>query len=304
MKNKLQENSIKQQLPKDYISVAQLNAMYKCGEFYRQRYVKGKPFKSNIRMVIGNAVHLYAKKLIQGELKAPEKTLQETGQGLYLLSRDELSELLLDEVLTEREEDFDYALKKIMTPEEWKDKIATLDYMTERVSIYCELYKDEIYPRFKDTTPIAELDANTQLDTGDGYPITIFGKLDIVMPGVGFRDLKVMGKKPAAGVADASLQFTSYAYWWYKKQGVIPEIYQDTIVGGKKKIYAMEPIKTVRTFEHLQAYEKRLEVFIRAILNKSYLPAGPDNWWCGPGKCDFAGECMYVCNPETIKEVA
>lgn len=99
-------------------------------------------------------------------------------------------------------------------------------------------------------------------------------------------DWKTSSRKWSADKADKDLQATAYAYSWYQKNGINPEVRFDVVTKTKQPAY--EQHSTFRTEEDFQRLTKLVQTVERATEAKIFVP-NEQSFYCG--SCPYKNAC-------------
>ena len=134
--------------------------------------------------------------------------------------------------------------------------------------------------------------------TLEGYPYDLAGRMDIVEPDA-IRDTKTSAKSPSKGMADTSLQLTTYAVAARFTDGELPpHLYLDYLVSLKTP--KAVTLGTTRDDEDVAIFLRRLDIAMRQLGAGVFPPCNPCEWWCSPRWCGYWDKCPYVRGHATV----
>lgn len=273
------------------IHISHLTTLWRCGEQYRRRYVKGEIIPPGIALIVGSATH-----------KSIEKNLQEKMITGKLLPKSVISDMVVEDLRNRFEEGINPDDE--MVKELGKKKVKNI---AEKQAVACSLvHREKLAPKIN---PIAIEDSfEFQIENSDWK---LKGTSDIEEERNGkiiLRDTKTANRRQQEGSADTDMQLTMYSLKVYKQRGKLPDlITKDIIIKPSiKKVLNMKSIKEVkentvvqvletkRTLEDLKPLLKRISLAIKQIKMGIFPPALENTWYCNPRWCGYYRTCPYV----------
>ena len=258
-----------------YISATQVEMYWRCPESWRRRYAEQEVIPPGIVLLVGSGVHRGA------EVNFSQK----------IESRVDLP---ADDIVDAAVAGFEAG------------QAGGLAFTKEEVSCGCEI----VIGAAKDqTAQLAGLHAKEQAP--DYQPVAAEQRIEIPFPSathdlLGFVDLiddqdrvtdiKTIGKKPPAGIADESTQLTIYAAAFQRLYGrPASEVRLDFL---RKATKTMQPQRYVASSTRgpadFQALIYRINETLKAINAGIYPPASPGAWCCSPKWCGYWQTCRFI----------
>ena len=258
---------------KKELHITRLNTLWKCGEQYRRRYIQGEIIPPGIALLIGSATH----QTIESDLKQKIET------GL-LLPDDVITDMAADKVkgLWQR----GVKLEEGESPEKSKGQV--VDFAVACSTAHHKVIAPVIKPisvedEFKftiedsDWTVAGTSDIEEELPDGE----------------IGLRDTKTAARKPAAGVADNSIQLTMYALKILKQKGKYPKQVAIDFLVKNKNADVVTQVST-RSDRHIAPLLAKISAAIKQLDAGIFPPCNQDNWYCSPRWCGYFSTCKYV----------
>lgn len=246
-------------LPKEHLSVSQINCYMRCPAQYKFRYVDGLILPPKTPLTKGKSVHKgiehnYSQKI-------------ETRQDVKL---SEVQEVTAAEFESLRDEtDFDKS-----DPGKVKDETVSL----------VTLYHNEIAPKVQ---PVAvEKEVVVEFENAD---YKLLGYIDVLDEEGFIRDTKTASKSPSEAEVNKSLQLTAYSMAHRTLFGTEEKgVKLDYLVQNKTpKVVQLEGRRTQRDIER---FLKTMGIIAHAIRSGVFYP-NENNYLCGHEKCGYWNIC-------------
>ena len=267
--------------PKFQLHVTGLNMLSRCGEQFRRRYVEHEKTPPSVSMAVGTAVD-----------KSVTANLARKIEHGDLLSIDNVQDIARDALVEE------WALGVQVSDEDRDDGIAATraDAIDSSVSP-AALHRKVAAPTLNPT----HVQRSWVLDIV-GLDIQLAGTIDIQEGSASIRDTKTSARSPVAGVADSSLQLTTYALAVRQHDGAAPDkVALDFLIRTPKrhetKFVPMESTRNDEDFGHLINRAVSAE---QCVDSGIFTPAPLDAWWCTPKFCPYHATCRYAKQPLTV----
>lgn len=263
-------------MSKPQLHSSHISMFTRCGEQYRRRYIEGQILPPGVALLIGTATH----SAIEMEMKHKFET------GL-LLPDDQVTEAARDGLNSAWEE------RGCELTEEEKGrgvnvvKGGAVDTAIALAGVHHKVLAPNINPLHVERAWVVEL---------DGFPYDLGGRIDLqekpINTKVGrVRDTKTAGKSPGPNDAHGKQQLTVYATAVKVLDGEYPELSVDYLVKGKHPKAVTQ--ETIRDAMDTDVLLRRIEAMCLALEKGVFLPASPEDWWCGPRFCGYADTCKY-----------
>lgn len=245
-------------LPKDYISVSQINMYLRCPAQYMFRYERGIVLPPKTPLTKGKCVH-----------KGIETN--------YSQKIDTFEDLKLSDVQDAVSTEFEVA--KSETDFEDNDPGKVKD---EAISLVT-LYHKEVAPTVQ---PLA-VEQKVEVELGD---TKLLGFIDVIDSEGYIRDTKTASKTPSADEATKSLQLTAYSLAYRvlyggDEAGVKLDYLIQTKTPKTVTLTAQRTEKDIARFENIMA------AVARAIDSQNYYP-NPTGFMCNERMCGYHHLCM------------
>jgi len=249
-----------------------------CGEAYRRRVIERQFRPSNVRMMVGTAVHAgrevnLAQKVTSG------KDLEET--AVTEAARDRVVEGFAEDQV-ELESEFDGLPKRAVRDQavDTAVSLARLDY---------HHFQEPMRPTAVEASIAVRL---------QNYPFDIGMRLDVIeeLPdgGTAVRDAKTSKRTPAKTVAETSEQLALYSLGARAFcQRPIAEASLDYLVALKSGPKAVR-FATVVSEQDERAILQRLAMAYEATAKGVFVPASQGHWKCSETWCEYWRDCPYV----------
>jgi hypothetical protein len=266
------ENEVK----RPYLSMTQLDMLSKCGEQYRRRYVDKEIIPPGVAAVVGKATDRSVNQNLEHKIATKELLPIE---AVADTARDGLNQEWQSGVIL-GDEEVGRGVKAVKG--EAVDKAVRLSVL-----------------HAKQTAPTLEPTHVQRKWTVEisGYPMDLFGFIDVQEGTNSVRDTKTAGKTPNGNVADQSDQLTGYALAVRVLDGKAPEkVVLDYLIDNKTPV--AKSFESTRDGDDFAALLHRVEVAIVALEKGVFIPARQTDWWCSPKWCGFHGSCRYVRQPK------
>lgn len=249
-------------LPKDHLSVSQINMFKNCPRQYYYAYVLGERRKPNSNLTFGSAFH-------------------STAEVNYKQKVDSHEDLAVKEVQEIWSEEFSKRIPETVF-EEGEKPGAIKDEGVAAVEVYMKTFAPRIQPF------MVEQEIDVPLE---GVEFSIRCRLDVVDDKSGIHDTKTSGKSPALDLAEDDFQLTSYDIAHRFILGLPPtKLYLDYLV--RTKIPKVVPLESdPRSEKQIEEALKEFSQVARAIRDGAYYRCSPRNWACSPRFCGFYPVC-------------
>lgn len=249
------------------ISNSRLGMYLRCGEQYRRRYEEKEIIPPGVALIRGSSVHKGAEENNKYKL-AQGKDISK--KDLVDIAVSEFNKIVRDGVYLTREEKTQK--KKIIG--EGKDDTAKLT----------GLFSDEVAP----TVQPEKIELPFEIPYDKHF---LTGRIDLIIK-KGFRELKTSNKKKNQREVDETDQLTIYSLAYEFLFGKPPEkIIMDVLVNTK--IVKYEPMETIRTYDDMNLFLRRVNTVFLGIQKGVFLPCNPMDWICSERWCGFYNTCKY-----------
>ena len=260
----LRERSYAQEipLPRDHLSVSQINMFKNCPRQYYYAYVMGMRRKPNSNLTFGSAFHSTAEVNYKQKIESYED-----------LPVGDVQEIWVNE--------FDKRIPETVF-EEGEKPGAIKDEGVAAVEVYMKTFAPKIQPFMVE----AEIDVPLE-----DVEFSIRCRVDVVDIQSGIHDTKTSSKTPAFDLAEDDFQLTSYDIAHRHILGIPPtKLYLDYLVRTKiPKVVALE--SDPRTDKQIDEALKEFSQVARAIRDGAYYRCSPRNSLCNPRYCGFYPIC-------------
>lgn len=248
------------------LTVQQILAYSRCGEYHRMTAIEGVPNPPSLRQVVSRAV----RDAVQADLrrKLDTGTVQPTPEALqnlkgivtYHLSGD--LALNAEQAATGNRRIFEYVM-----------------ISAQRMYL---LWRGTVAARISPLT----LGQNFSLSVGI-HEVT--GRFEILEP-AGIRATKVRSRSPEEGESHQDLALAIQALALFHGEHPVMHATVDYLIDTKQMAYVRQEVE----FDGgtLEAAEQRLKALFRALEEGQYLPAPADAWWCRA--CYLRTCCRFV----------
>lgn len=259
-----------------HLSMTQLDMLSKCGEQYRRRYVDKDIIPPGVAAVVGKATDRSVNQNLEHKIATKE-----------LLPLEQVADTARD-----------------VLNQEWQSGVVLAD---EEVGRGVKVVKGEAVDKAvrlsllhaKQTAPIIEPTHVQRKWTVEitGYPMDLFGYIDVQEGTSSVRDTKTAGKTPNANAADQSDQLTGYALAVRVLDGKAPEkVVLDYLIDNKMPV--AKSFESTRDADDFAALLHRVEVAIVALEKGVFIPARQTDWWCSARWCGYHATCRFVRQPK------
>jgi len=253
------------------ISISKLTMLWRCGEQYYRRYIKGEIIPPGVAIIVGSSTH-----------KTIEVNLKNKIEKKQLLNLDIIKDLARDEVTKRFEGEI-----LLSEEEKSKGKEAVKGEAIDFAVSCSEAHAKELAPKIE---PIA-IEKTFYLDIPNN-PFQISGTIDILEENK-IRDTKTTSRF-VKGTADKSLQLTMYSLAEkITENKKIKKLCLDFLVKRKDgtEVITEETKRDDKDFEVLLA---RIENALNQLKAGIFPPTNPENWWCSEKFCGYYKTCKYV----------
>jgi len=263
---------------KPHLSPSQIGMFIRCGVQWEFRYGQGLKIPPAVAMILGGGTDV--------GVSANLASKRDTGE---LLPLEKVQDITRDAV----NEKWGLEGVRLMPEEEertWQVvKGETVDTAVSLAGLHHARLAPIIQPAYIQREITVEI---------QGFPYDLMGILDIQeVPAVGqkvgrVRDTKCkIARAPSKGVADTSIQLTSYATMVKAVDGDFPELCLDFLVNKKVPEEIVQP--TTRNEADYQAFFRTMELMALSIEKGVFHRADPDSWICSKRFCGYADRCKY-----------
>lgn len=257
----------------DHMSVTKINAVHRCGEQFRFRYIEGLRVPPGFALIRGTSVdHAVTVNLRH---KRDEGTALDPAEVVQI-ARDQL----------DREIRGGYSLDG-----EYGDlgARAAKGRITDEVTALAELHALKLAPILKPE----RVQAKITLAPGRTFPWPFLGYIDLIEDGR-IRDLKTSTKAPPALLAHNNIQLSAYDLLYRAHYGAAPRglglDYFWRTPGGERDF---KVLPTERTIVDLKVFRDRALAAATMIEREVFLPAPVDSWVCTPRFCGYTDRCRF-----------
>lgn len=262
-------------LPRDYMSVSQINTYIKCGKMYELKYAYGLPVTMGYSAARGGGVHKGAEYLLRGLKGGAAPSLDECHDAVAT----EFEARLAESEIKESDEE-------ALTRDEEKDMAIAM--MTRYYDVPLGKSKDDAstltIPAIKPVEIERDFTYTVQPPNTDKVHLRVIVDLE---EEVAVRDLKTRGKLGNQNEANDSLQLTLYSMATQR-----PVVSYDMLIAPTKKygvrFARFQSVRTRADYEHGLNIVGDVASAIRAGV---FPRTNPENWWCSERFCDFWGSC-------------
>jgi len=256
------------------LHITRLTMLWRCGEQYYRRYVKGEIVPPGIALIVGSGTHKSVEENLKSKAEKKEMLPKDVVKDI---ARDYIEKNLLADNVLLNEEEKEKAFDVIKG--EAKDTAVSLS----------ELHYDKLAPKI---SPVAvEKPFSLEIEGEDEF--TIAGKIDIIEKGR-IRDTKTSSRK-MPGQADKSLQLTMYALAEnINEKKEIKKVCLDFLI--KTKELSFETQESTRDKKDFDVLINRISNALKQLKAGIFPPTNPENWWCSPKFCGYFNTCKYVKN--------
>lgn len=297
------EPSLKDILPRGYLSVSQMNLVLKCPHQFYLRYIEQLPQKTSVRPFQGIQVHKAVETVLGKRLETGVLPSLEMAQDVFSDTFEDQKKLIEDwegedpgQVKDTGQECVKHYYREAAakatpvsvedtfhTTIETPDKSMKIPVLGRIDSIQVQTFTEDEYQSIREKV-VADYERQR---AGDA-------KREVALPPVHkplkIVDLKVVTDKWSQGDLDNDLQFAIYA-------GVknIPDVQVDQLVKGRAKVPRprYEQLTGVMTNGHVQ-HAVKVAAGVAKIIGSGaaeHIYAQPDAWWCGERWCSMWHHC-------------
>ena len=240
-------------LPKDHLSVSQVNMFKNCPRQYYYAYVMGMKRKPNSNLTFGSAFH-------------------STAEVNYKQKVDSHEDLPVKEVQEIWSDEFDRRVPETVF-EEGEKPGAIKDEGVAAVEVYMVDFAPKIQPF------MVEEEIDVPLENSD---FSIRCRLDVVDDKSRIHDTKTSVKTPVLDAAEHDFQLTSYDIAHRHILGIPPaKLCLDYLV--RTKIPKVVPLESdPRSEAQIEDALKEFSMIARAIRDRSFYRCSPRNALCNP----------------------
>jgi hypothetical protein len=248
---------------------------WRCPESWRRRYEEHEIIPPGIALAVGSGVHCGAKanfsQKIETRYDLPEDDIVGAAVAGFEAEQAGGLALTIDEV----------ARGSAVVIGEAKDETAEL----------ATLHAKEQAPDYQPVAAELRIEIPFPSATHD-----LVGYVDLIDDRDRVTDIKTIGKKPPAGIADESTQLTIYAAAFQRLYGkTASEVRLDFL---RKRTKTMAPQRYIesssRDVADFAALIYRINATLKAINAGIFTPASPGAWQCSPKWCGYWNTCRYV----------
>jgi len=259
---------------KKHISMTQLTMLWRCGEQYRRRYVKGERIPPGIALITGTATH-----------RGIELNLKHKIEKNELLPIDVVEDIAREEVIKRWEQGV------LLEPEEKSrgEKVVkgeVIDVSTKLAKVHRVNLAPKLNPK--------SIEKPFALDIKENNEYGVKGVIDIIET-KGEKKEIIRDTKTAARVqkdaAEKSLQLTMYALAEKVNGNKPSELYIDFLHKTKFEIITQ---KTKRTNADFEVLLNRIANGLKQLQAGIFPPSNPDQWWCSKKFCGYYDSCPFV----------
>jgi hypothetical protein len=243
-------------LPKDYVSVTQIEMYLRCARQYEFRYLQNITSPPGVALIEGSSCHVAL----------------EHNNGQKIESHKDLEAKEVAECFADT---FSEKSKEI---EDWESE--TKDKVIDRGTKLLNKYMGDISPVIQPLAVEKEFRANLIIDE---EPVEVLGYVDVEQEGI-LSDYKVVGRVKSQGDTDNSLQLATYGV----ATGT-PEA--EFICLCKTKTPKIERVKTLLNDKTSQWAAEVIAGVVRAISLGAFPPCDPTHWCCSERFCGYWHLC-------------
>jgi len=275
MKMKKKHKTVNSEKGTKEIHITWLTTLWRCGEQFRRRYIKGEIIPPPVALIVGQATHKSVEYNISHKIK--------TGKLVHL---DEVEDIAAESV------------KKLWTggvklDDEYTSIRKAKGQAIDEAVLCAKNHYKYIAPDI--IKPVRVEDSFTFKIENSKFKIK--GTTDIeeeFKNGIRLRDTKTANKRPPIQIVDTNIQLTMYALKILKQTGKLPkEVSLDYIIKGKTGEKSVCILRSKRNIEDIKILLNRIDASIKQIEAGIFPPANPENWICSERFCGYWRTCPY-----------
>ncbi len=256
-----------------------LDKLWSCGEQFRRIYLTGERMPKGTYIAVGSGVDI-----------AVTRDLESKILDRQLLSLEEVKDQARDSATWELENN-EIVLDK--DERQLGQKKAFADAVDKAVRL-AALHHKYIAPKLHPT----HVQRKWEIEI-PGIPFDLVGTIDVQEGPIAVRDTKTSGKSPSAGIADMSLQLSTYALAIKVLDGDAPAtVALDYLIDNKVPV--AKSYVSDRNDDDFRVLLARVENAAEIIEKQAFTPAQPSDWRCSADWCGFHGSCKYAQQPKSF----